>query len=510
MKKIIRVMLLSTVAFCHAAIASELSDSDESSTNEPVMGFVVSSDFTEPVTGVENVQLTELSEMVNEVRLGILPQTLIDMFKDLSKIDIAACGTVMETQRKFAGLRQALNAQLDGNSMFLLNAFLKTIVTPHESQRTAPLADTFWGELSEDMIADNFSDHLFSIYCMLFSASERTLIPQINTPSDWVTVQFLGLFFDSAMSSLSVNVNTVGLFNVDLIREVVLGLHEAATLNLSKINGFPESQQVQILQILAEVRPKNSHIIAAVESVAALESFVTSITHPVLHSFSEGAKIGVSLIVNFQNRELHERITSFTEMFKRVVDRTVPYVWDLMFRLKSLENVSYGDLTPVIRSVVRSPVGANLSLPTLVSDHPMTGYVMTRLKEEFLSPESKVQVLDFEGSQLSNEGLEQLALLAESQKPLHRIRLTGMKIPSAIAGRLGMLRVKGINMVGCGVKAADLTDMVAGWLGEGSILRGVDMCGNEVTEDVASFFVEKGFEVYLQDRRQPYGYMFAK
>ncbi|MDP3641333.1 MAG: hypothetical protein Q8R43_02740 [Alphaproteobacteria bacterium] len=185
-------------------------------------------------------------------------------------------------------------------------------------------------------------------------------------------------------------------------------------------------------------------------------------------------------------------------------------MWDLVFRLRSLENVAYGDLTPVIRSIVRSPMGTNLSLPTLVSDHPTTGYVITRLKEEFLSPESKVQLLDFEGSQLSDEGWEQLALLAEAQNPFHKIRLTGMQIPSAIAGRLGMLRVAGINMVGCCVKAADLTAMVAGWLGEGSTLRGVDMRGNEVNEDVASLFINKGFQMFKQDRIVPFGYMFAK
>lgn len=47
-------------------------------------------------------------------------------------------------------------------------------------------------------------------------------------------------------------------------------------------------------------------------------------------------------------------------------------------------------------------------------DHVSTAHVMTKLREEFLSAESKVQVLDFEGSQLSAEGWEQLAQLAES------------------------------------------------------------------------------------------------
>lgn len=508
-------MLLSTVAFCHAAIAAELSGSDESSrsegTNEEiVMGGVVADDFASPEVDMSENQRAELVEMVHDIQSGFLPQKLLDLFADIPKIDIAACGTALETQRKFADLRQILNARLEDSDMFALNLFFKTAVTPHELQRTAPLADTFFGQLGEDMSADNFSDYLFSVYCLLLSVSRGNSLLKINTPMDWATVRFLGLFFDNAVLSLRVNVNTVGLFNVDLIREVVLGIHEAGTLNLTKINEFPESQQVQILQTLAEARPKKLHIIAAVESVAALESFVRVLTHPSLYSFSEGAKIDISLVVNFQHGGLRERIASFTAMFGRIAGHRVPYVWDLKFTLKSLENVAYGDLTPVIQSVVRSPVCANLSLPTLVSDHPTTGYVMTRLKEEFLSPESKIQVLDFEGSKLSDEGWEQLALLAETQKPFYRLRLTGMQIPSAIAGRLGMLRVAGINMVGCGVKAADLTDMVAGWLGEGSTLRGVDMCGNEVNDVVATLFVQKGFEVYQQVRIQPHGYMFVK
>lgn len=129
-------------------------------------------------------------------------------------------------------------------------------------------------------------------------------------------------------------------------------------------------------------------------------------------------------------------------------------------------------MSPLIRSIVRSQIGRNLSLPTLTPDHITTQQVMTKLKEEFLAPESKVKVLDFEGSQLSPERWEQLA---ESKKPLKKVRFMGMRIPTHIAGRLGMLRSVGINMAGCNVSAVDLINMVAGWLGEESILRGVDL-----------------------------------
>ena len=368
----------------------------------------------------------------------------------------------------------------------------------------------FFGEINEDVAADPFFAQLAGVYSNLFADSTMDALCQINNSLDWATVQFLGLFFDNAISKLRFNVNAAGLGSVDLVREVVSGLKGAATLNILRVNGFQDSQQVEILKSIAEDRPKNTHIIAAVECVADLESFAKSASDPGLQTFAEGSQIDISLIVNFQHRELSERISSFTSMLDSLSGRTVPYVWNLMLKLKNLENIACGDLTPVIRSVVRSPIGANLSLPTLVSDHPTTGYVMTRLKGDFLSPESKVQLLDFEGSQLSDEGWEQLALLAEANKPFHKIRLTGLQIPSEFAKRLGMLRVAGINMVGCGVKAADLTAMVAGWLGEGSTLRGVDMWGNEVNEDVASLFINKGFQMFKQDLIAPFGYMFAK
>lgn len=65
-------------------------------------------------------------------------------------------------------------------------------------------------------------------------------------------------------------------------------------------------------------------------------------------------------------------------------------------------------------------------------------------------------------------------------------------------------------MVGCGVSEADLTDMVAGWLGKGSILRGVDMRGNEVNNIIAYLLINEGFDIFLEERATPFGYLFAK
>jgi hypothetical protein len=119
-------------------------------------------------------------------------------------------------------------------------------------------------------------------------------------------------------------------------------------------------------------------------------------------------------------------------------------------------------------------------------------------------------LLDFEGCQLSADGWEQFALLAESRKPFYKVRLTGMQIPPAIAVRLGALRVEGINMAGCGVPANVLQNMVAGWLDGVVTLKGVDLRGNELNQAIADMFFAAGFEGYLQDKKRPMGYLFAK
>jgi hypothetical protein len=512
MKKIIKVGLLSTVGLFHVVSGSELSDSERSSSDAWIVeGIVVVGESEAAVMGVEDPVLTEAVGMVQAIRDGFVPTEIFELFEGFSKVDVSQRANPSAMQAMFETLRNSLRAGLDDDSVRRLNIMLKVIATPVDSSFSViPLAQEFFGTMDEELTADPFFACLVRTYNALFVNDGRMVIAHINTPADWATVQFLGLFFDNAISNLRFNVRLAGLDSVDLIQKIISGLNGAATLNVLGVCAFPEAQQVEILRAIAEIRPKHTQIIAAIDNVADLESFVTSFTDPSLQTFSAGSKIDISLIVNFQHRELNERIASLTAMFERLSDRAVPYAWDLMLKLNGFENIAYGDLTPVIRSIVRSPMGANLSLPTLVSDHPTTKYVMTRLKQEFLAPESKVQVLDFKGSQLSAEGWEQLALLAETQKSFKKIRLTGMQIPSSVAGRLGMLRVQGVSMAGCGVKAADLTDMVAGWLGEGSTLRGVDMCGNEVNDVVASLFVEKGFEVYLQDRKRPYGYMFAR
>ena len=291
MKKIIKIGLLSTVAFCHVAFSANPAENPDGSVN----GVVITGEPVEAVMGVEDVQLTQLVGLVGEIRSGVLPQTIVDMFQGFPKIDIAACGTAMETQRQFASLRQTMNDHLDANSMLLLNAFLKIIVTPHGSQRTIPLADIFLGGLMDDMTTDIFSESLQSIYYMLLPGSKRVLIPQINTPADWVVVQFLGLFFDNAVNSLRFNVNMEGLSDVDLIQEVISGLRGVATLNIMRLNALPTDQQVEMLRHIAENRPKNAHIIAAVDNIADLESVVESIADPNLQAFSDGVKIDVSV-----------------------------------------------------------------------------------------------------------------------------------------------------------------------------------------------------------------------
>lgn len=65
-------------------------------------------------------------------------------------------------------------------------------------------------------------------------------------------------------------------------------------------------------------------------------------------------------------------------------------------------------------------------------------------------------------------------------------------------------------MAGCGVGVADLMEMARGLLGEGSLLRGIDLRGNEVTQEIVDLFASNGFEAYVQFKVQPFGVIFAK
>jgi hypothetical protein len=523
MKKIIKIGLLSTVAFCHVVFAANPEENPDGSVN----GVVITGESVQnPSTGGDDApsdeQIEGVTRMLAAVEEGVLPQEILEAFSDLPKIDVGQRSDIDAMQ---ANLKATLETRWTNETSFFLNAFL-AMVAKTLDPLVLPLAESLFGKMSDDLTFNVFIDKLSSIYTTLFADERNIITTQINTPMDWVTFQFLGLFFNNAIPKCVVNINIPGLGNVDLITKVVEGLKEAS-LNILGLWGVRDDVQVEILQNLIEILPKKAKIISDAANVSFIKSFIESLTDPSLPTIVDDYKIQVLLVVDLSevNRHrvginngvkvsddanFHERESALIRMFEDTANRSAPNVWDLQLQIGNFESIAYSSLTPMVRSVVQSPIGVNLSLPTLVSDHPTAGYVIKRLREEFASPESKVQVLNFEGSQLSDEGWEQLALLAETQKPLHKLRLTGMQIPSSVAGRLGMFRVQGINMVGCRLNAADLTDMVSGWLGDGSILRGVDLRGNEVNAAVISLFVQKGFEIYQQIRIQPHGYMFAK
>jgi hypothetical protein len=295
-----------------------------------------------------------------------------------------------------------------------------------------------------------------------------------------------------------------------MVREAINNLQGAFTLDVVGLHKYTKEQQVEILKVIAETRLKNVKINVAVDTAAGLQACLEALTDQRLSVFSSGRQIDVNVVVDFKHAAFNENAAELIAIFEGINDRAIPHVWDVMLRLNNMENVAYGDLTSIIRTVVRSSVGSNLCLGTLTPDNPSTLYVMKRVREEFAAPESKIRILDFEGSRLSEEGWEQLVLLAETGKRFSKIRLTGMPIPSPLAKRLGALRVKGINMAGCRVATEDLMEMVQGWLGEGSTLAGVDLRENGVNQSIVDLFQKAGFDAYLEDKKPPYGVMFVK
>lgn len=507
MKKIIKAGLLSTVGLCNLISGANPVDATN---DEAIMGAVVSGVAEGTVLEVGDHQRAQGLRMINDMKAGILPNEILNLFAGIPKIDVAQSDSPKVRQAMFTNMRNELSVRLDDEGIRYLNVVLRSSVSSPGHLYfgvVPPLAQKFFGEMHEAITAETFFTHLTHAYGTLFIDPNRAISEGIETPVDWAMVQFLGLFFDNAINALRFNVNAAELGNYELVIKIVTALHKAATLNVLNIGEFYQEFQVKILSSIAELRPKNVHILNGIAKVADLMDLVYASTDQSLQTFSEGSKVDNVIVLDFKHRELSERVSALVSAFESFSDLSVPRIWDLVLNLKNFENIAYGALTPLMRSIVRAPIGRNLALPMLVSDQVRTTHVMTKLREEFLSPESKVQVLNFEGSQLTAEGWEQLAQLAESKKTLEKIRLTGLQIPRSIAPRLGMLRSVGINMAGCNVNATDLIDMVAGWLGEGSILKGVDLRGNAVNVEIATMFLEKGFTGYGDERT---GFIFGK
>lgn len=265
MKKIIKAGLLSTFGLYNITLASNPDELPEG----VVDGVVVTGESVGAVTGIEDPTLTEALSMVDIIRDGFVPTEILELFSDIPKIDVSQRTNFAAMRSMFTALRNALRTKLYDDDVRRLNILLKTMVTPvTPTSSTLPLGQEFFGLMGEDLTVASFFTHLTRAYNVLFSFPVAMTPSNINTPTDWVTVQFLGLFFDNAISNLSFNVSATGLGNIDLVREVISGLEGTATLNLIFATGFQNDQQIEILKVIAEIRPKHTHIIAAAESVA--------------------------------------------------------------------------------------------------------------------------------------------------------------------------------------------------------------------------------------------------
>lgn len=503
----INIALLSGVCLMNAVCGSEDQHGLPGGWNyqNVVMGVVVTPENEPP--------MPEVLSMVQDIRRGVVPQKVIELFQGLTKIDI-------DLQRDHVAMNQAnweLSNELpdrihSDKQVRDLNICLRALATPMNPEATyIPLAQEFFGPMNRGILVTDFYRMICRAYNILFT-SDMPVSAHIRTPADWTTVQLLGFFFTNAIGRLGFLIDAGELKDPELTAHIAIGLSGASSISIIGLEKLSQAHQELVLKKLAEVRPKNTQVILKPSNMDEFERSVTSLINSAGGDARAAGKVDVSLVVEFSKESIHgtlqiQRLLRFLTLHPDVV---VPGAWDLMLKLRGFENIAFGHLTPILKAFVQSPLGAHLSLPNLPAEHVTTKYVMTKLREEFLTEKSKVRLLDFEGSKLSAEGWEQLALLVESRKPFYKLRLTGMQIPTSIAPRLGALRVEGLNMKGCGVPADVLQNMVAGWLDGAVTLKGVDLCGNEVNQTIANMFFAAGFEGYMQDRKRPFGYLFAK
>lgn len=501
MKKIITLALLSTVALNPQLKAAAALDAvaSEGEVAAGGMGIIARSDK------ISSEALEVAKGVVEFVNKGKLPEELLRILEDVPKVELP----LIDSKLPLMELRAYLNEHWHERIGFIVNAFLKTVTTPVEDLPIIPFAHSFFDDMAVDLTADEFFVKISQIY-KLFVLGAGPVSFMVNTPCDLATFQFFSLFWGNWLSRMNVSLNISGLGDPGLVSDAVHELQSAGALNILGLHGYDQDGQVAVLRSIAEIRPARIQILIEPQAVSDLATCFMALADPGLSAFSEGRKIDVNMVVNFTHPAFYEDTTTLREMFESLVGHPVPYVWDLMLRLTNIENIAYGDLTPVMRSIVRSSVAGNLCIGTLTPDNPAEVRIMTSLREEFLSVESQVRMLDLEGSILSDEGWEQLALLAEAGKPFYKVRLTGMSVPGSVARRLGALRVDGINMAGCGIAAEDLLAMCSGLLGEGSHLVGVDLRGNGVDDAIVELFMSAGFVPYLQNRVLPFGVMFAK
>lgn len=374
MKKIIGIGLLSTVGLCNLTRGASPVETSE---DGAVMGTTVSSGTAEGVVlEVRDQHRAQELRMIDDIQSGGLPQEILELFADLPRIDVAQRSDVDAIQRIQTNLRSALETVWSSESSFYLNAFLE-LVAEKLDPRIMPLEVALFGEMTDDFTLDTFINKISSAYNTFFAEADNRITTQVNTPRDWVILQFLGLFFDSALPNYRINLNVPGLDDLDLIKEVIVGLKES-TLNILGVWGLRDDVQVDVLKAIAEIRPKKAKIISTTPSVAFLKSFIESLTHPDLQTFVGGSKIDVMLVMDLAELNRHQAENSaglsphqteaaLIEMFESIANLSVPNAWNIQLQVGHFESFAYGSLTPLIRAIVCSPVGVSLSLPTLGS-----------------------------------------------------------------------------------------------------------------------------------------------
>lgn len=349
MKKIIGIGLLSTVGLCNLTRGASPVETSE---DGAVMGTTVSSDTAEGVVlEVRDQHRAQELRMIDDIQSGGLPQEILELFADLPRIDVAQRSDVDAIQRIQTNLRSALETVWSSESSFYLNAFLE-LVAEKLDPRIMPLEVALFGEMTDDFTLDTFINKISSAYNTFFAEADNRITTQVNTPRDWVILQFLGLFFDSALPNCRINLNVPGLDDLDLIKEVIVGLKES-TLNILGVWGLRDDVQVDVLKAIAEIRPKKAKIISTTPSVAFLKSFIESLTHPDLQTFVGGSKIDVMLVMDLAELNRHQAENSaglsphqteaaLIEMFESIANLSVPNAWNIQLQVGHFESFAYG------------------------------------------------------------------------------------------------------------------------------------------------------------------------
>lgn len=440
-------------------------------------------------------------ELLGEVQ-SLLSRVVQDQVMGIDKLDLMG-----PSKEKIAALADSVMPV--GDQIYTI---LRSLALVKDDDLSIPLGFHLFGFVPYNTSIDSgaFSTPITKAQAKLMEwAQSNTFIP-IYSLKDWAAVQFLTLFFDeNIVSQLCFSVNLDRLKDINHIANIINGLVHASTSKIIGLDSRDDTQQIEVLQLLADAPQKDIRIVEAPDSAWKFITLVGSFLDPSVIATKERARISVELILDFQQQEFndHDSIVAWSEALKDAFeDGSVNDIWNLKLQLIHPENLALGDLKPVLNSLIRSPIGVNLYLRDLIAEHPSSKHVVIKLVTELLDAGSQVRSLDFAGSQIPERGWESVAVLAESDKWFSRVSFAGMQIPETFVRRLGSLKAERIYMTGCGVRSDVLIEMVWGLLAEGSVLKGIDLRGNEVTEVIARAFLEKKFRV----QRAQSGYLFAQ